>query len=193
MGYHLAGYDVVGIDIVRQPLYPFEFIQMDALVFIEIGGCFDYDAIHASPPCQAYSWATRINKNPHPDYIPLVRECLMNSNRPYVIENVPGAPLQDPVLLCGTMFNLKTYRHRLFETNWPLKAPEHPEHHLTSGKMGRPTEAGKMFHAVGNFSDAQAGREALQIDWLSRPKLREAIPPAYTKYIGEQMLSCVLG
>ena len=117
MGYHRAGFDVVGVDHVAQPRYPFEFVQADALEYLAAHGR-DFATIHASPPCQAYSRAKNIgNGKSHPDLVAAVRELLMASGRPYVIENVPGSPLHFPVLVCGLALRLGVKRHRLFESS----------------------------------------------------------------------------
>jgi DNA (cytosine-5)-methyltransferase 1 len=109
---------------------------------------------------------------------------------PYVIENVVGAcdELRDPVMLCGTMFGLRLYRHRLFETNWPLTPPLHGEHYLRQVKMGRRPGPQDILQPVGNFTDVESAREAMEMPWANRDGLREAIPPAYTKFIGERLL-----
>lgn len=132
MGYARAGFEVVGVDLSPQPNYPFEFIQADALAlgrdFLE-----SFDAIHASPPCQSYSDLAKRNRNAHmwPRLIEPVRTLLRSLNVPYIIENVEGAPLLDPVVLCGTMFpRLRVLRHRLFESNISLEAPDHGSHPL---------------------------------------------------------------
>lgn len=191
MGYHQAGFDVVGVDIAHQRRYPFEFIQADVLS-LDPAFLASFDAIHASPPCQQYSGAQRIRKNDHPDLIAPVREMLIASGKPYVIENVPGAPLRWPTMLCGGMFpGLRVYRHRLFETSWAIYAPRHPAHTAPQIKMGRPIRQGDFIHVVGNFSGVAYAREAMGIDWMSRDELREAIPPAFTKYIGYQLLRLV--
>lgn len=189
MGYHRAGFDVVGVDINPQPRYPFEFIQASALMFLMEHGS-EFDAIHASPPCQAYTNAQKINKNKHPELIAPTRNLLLELGLPFVIENVPGAPLVAPVELCGAMFGLGTYRHRLFEDgNWFIKlAPEHPKHSFPTVKMGRRPEPGQMMHVVGHFSGVAQARVAMGIDWMSRDGLREAIPPAYTEFIGKQLI-----
>lgn len=181
MGLYGAGFDVTGVDIAPQPLYPFPFVQADAMTF-DLGG---FDFIWASPPCQRYSLCQRVQDNEHPDLIPLLRERLKASGKPYVIENVPGAPLIDPVELCGGMFGLRTYRHRLFECSFPVSQPFHGRHEAATTKMGRPPKAGEFMHVVGNFSNAAAGRAALGAFWMTRDKLREAIPPAYSRYIGD--------
>ena len=184
MGYHRAGFEVVGVDINPQPHYPFEFHRTDAMTFPLDG----FDAIHASPPCQAYTKARKLQGNTHPDLVGPTRELLEKTGVPWVIENVAGAPLKDPVTLCGTMFGLKTYRHRLFETNWELTPPAHPEHVAKQTKMGRPPVDGEFMQVVGHYSGAQAAREAMGIDWMNQREMAEAIPPAYTEFIGAQLI-----
>lgn len=192
MGYHRAGFEVVGVDINPQPRYPFEFHQADAMAYSLDG----FDVIHASPPCQAYTNAQKIRGYDHPDYIEELRKRLhdvgMLLGTPWVIENVPGAPLERPIELCGAMFGLRTYRHRLFESNVYLQAIKHPEHTSVVTKMGRPPKDGEFMHVVGNFSGVNAARAAMGIDWMTRDELREAIPPAFTQYIGRRLLTLLL-
>ena len=190
-GYADAGFEVVGVDIEPQPRYPYPFHQRDAIDFLRWHHRH-FDAIHISPPCQRYTNAQRINKNDHVDLIPPTRELLDEIGLPYVIENVVGAPLRDPVMLCGGMFGLGTYRHRLFETNWPLTAPDHPEHTASTQKMGRRPGPGQMMHVVGNFSGVEQARKAMGIDWMTRDGLREAIPPAYAEHIGRQLAAHII-
>lgn len=193
MGYHQAGFQVTGVDIEPQPNYPFTFHLGDALAYlIEHGE--EFDVIAASPPCQAHSMAQRIQGREHRDFIREVRSLLQALGRPYVIENVPGAPLRSPFTLCGGMFpGLRTYRHRLFESNFPIAVPAEPEHRVPTTKMGRPPKDGEFMHVVGNFSGVAAAREAMGIDWMTRDELREAIPPAYTEHIGRELLAVVTG
>jgi DNA (cytosine-5)-methyltransferase 1 len=191
MGYHNAGFEVVGVDIDPQPHYPFEFWQMDALTW----GDWDFfDAIHASPPCQRYSKATHLRGYEHPDLIAATRELLIASGLPYVIENVEGArdELVDPVMLCGSMFGLRVYRHRYFETNFSLTAPWHPKHWLRQVKMGRPPAWDEIHQPVGNFSAVDEGREAMEMPWASRDGLREAIPPRYAEHVGGRLMAHLL-
>jgi DNA (cytosine-5)-methyltransferase 1 len=193
-GYVDAGFDVVGVDLAPQPKYPFAFHQADALEALQDyidHGDGSFDAIHASPPCQAYSKAQRLRANDHPDLIGPTRELLEATGLPYVIENVEDArgELRDPVMLCGTMFGLPLYRHRLFETNWPLTAPLHGQHYLKQVKMGRKAGPGEILQVVGNFTGVDQAREAMGMPWASRDGLREAIPPSYTSYIGEALMS----
>ena len=125
MGYHNAGFDLVGVDIEPQPNYPFTFIEYDAIAFLEEFGSLlhrRWDAIHASPPCQAYSVATKWRGDPssHPDLLEPTRDLLEEIGLPWVIENVPGAPMTPDVVLCGSMFDLQVRRHRLFLSNVPI-------------------------------------------------------------------------
>ncbi len=184
-GYADAGFEVVGVDINPQPHYPFAFIQEDALSFETR---HKVAAIVASPPCQGYSNAQRIRDREHPKMIEAVRAHLRASGVPYVIENVVGAPLLHPIELCGAMFGLRVYRHRLFECSFPVAQPTHPPHVAPLRKMGRPVRDGEFMHVVGNFSGVQRAREAMGIDWMMRDELREAIPPAYTEYVGRAMM-----
>jgi DNA (cytosine-5)-methyltransferase 1 len=147
-----------------------------------------FDAVHASPPCQAYTKAQKLQGNAHPDLIEPVRTLLSVAGLPYVIENVPGAPLIDPVVLEGQMFDeLRTIRPRHFETNWPLEVEFMRSPRPRQVKMGRRPANGEWIQVVGNFSDADAGRAAMGIDWMTRDELSEAIPPAYTEHIGRQL------
>lgn len=196
-GYQLAGFHVTGIDNRPQPRYVGDlFIQADALnppVRLE-----DFDVIHASPPCQAYTKARKLQGNTHPDLIATVRNRLdpwvhwpqHQSDWLYVIENVPGAPLVNPVVLEGQMFDgLGTQRARWFETNWPLEVPFlRPPRPAPNAKMGRPPKPHEWMHVVGHVSDVSRARRAMGIDWMSRDELAEAIPPAYTEFIGEQLM-----
>jgi DNA (cytosine-5)-methyltransferase 1 len=187
-GYVAAGFDVVGVDIDPQPRYPFEFVQADALAYLAEHG-HEFDVIHASPPCQAFTNAQRIRGNTHPDLIEPTRELLQWLGKPYVIENVEGAPLIDPVLFCGEAFGLETYRHRLFESNVELIPPWHPEHRVPTTKMGRAPVAGEYMHVVGNFSGVERARGIMDMPWANRDGLREAIPPVYTEFIGVQLIT----
>jgi DNA (cytosine-5)-methyltransferase 1 len=186
-GYAAAGFEVVGVDIDPQPRYPFEFHQGDALKFL-LEHYLEFDAFHASPPCQAFTNAHKIRGNEHPDFITATRAAFELIDKPYVIENVPGSPLRPDIELCGAMFGLGTYRHRLFESNILLYPPEHPPHKARTAKMGRVAEPDEFMHVVGNFSGVDRGREVMGMPWASRDGLREAIPPAYTEYIGRQLL-----
>lgn len=189
MGYHQAGFtEIVGVDINPQPNYPFDFVQQDISEWTNIPAGFDF--VHASPPCQAFSRAQRLRSYDHPNLIPKTHDLLFGSGLPWVVENVPGAPLMMPVTLCGAMFGLGTYRHRLFSWGgFALSVPQHPTHNRPTAKMGRPIADGEMMHVVGNFSGAAAARKAMGIEWMTRNELREAIPPAYTAHIGTQFFN----
>lgn len=197
VGYAQAGFDVIGIDIKPQPNYPLPFIQTDALTldpkFIAL-----FDAVHASPPCQSYSDLAKRNGNADewPRLIEPIRDMLIRSGLPYVIENVEGAPMLDPVVLCGTMFpELRVLRHRLFEANFtilPLEHKKHPKVHTFDRRKSHfgKTNEWKDFVQVtggGNCTIA-AARDAMGIDWMTKNEINESIPPAYTKLIGEQLL-----
>ena len=199
-GYHRAGFDVVGVDIKPQPRYPFSLIVADWRQG-EFNATMDFgpfDAIHASPPCQRYSDLAKRNGNAdaHPDFIDAVRELVRATSLPYVIENVEGAPLWDPIVLCGSMFGLRVIRHRLFESNVALTVPAHPRHELVYTRDKRKAHYGKldemtspvMVNGGGNCSIA-AARDAMGIDWMTKAEINEAIPPAYTEFIGRQMLA----
>lgn len=198
VGYHLAGFDVVGVDLHPQPRYPFDFIQADAVVALtDTEWLLSFDVIHASPPCQRYSDLAKRNGNADdwPDLVGPVRDALAVSGRTYVIENVEGAPLADPIMLCGTMFpGLRVLRHRLFESNAPLIAPPHGRHPLVFTHDKRKAHYGRLdqdssFVQVtggGNCTTANA-RAAMGIDWMTKRELNEAIPPAYTDWIGGQL------
>jgi len=195
-GYRRAGFDeIVGVDIAPQPHYPFEFIQADALG--SWVGLRDFDAIHASPPCQAYSDLKHRTGRDYPDLIGPTREMLQVTGLPWVIENVEGAPLYYPILLCGTLFpELQVIRHRLFETNFgPITAPHHGVHPLVHTKDKRKSHYGKPYRPWdyvsvngGGNSTVQAASVAMGIGWMTKDELNEAIPPAYTEFIGKHLL-----
>jgi len=197
-GYHLAGFDVTGVDIrpIRHRPDGVRFVHGDALEYLVEHG-HEYDAIHASPPCRAYSRA-RFGAPVayrHPDLVAPVRAALRQTGLPYVLENVEGSPLRDPVLLCGAMFGLRTYRHRLFETSWPLAGhlPPHPAHEARTARMGRPAGPGEFHSLVGNFSGLQAAREVMEMPWANQDGIRQAVPPAYTRFIGAVLLEQLCG
>lgn len=191
MGYARAGFDVVGVDINPQPHYPFEFHQADAMTYPLDG----FDAIHASPPCQGYSVTASLHDVAYPRLIEPVRDRLLAAGVPFIIENVPGAPLRDWVRLCGSSFGLGVRRHRLFETSWFIMWPPQCTHWLqpepidvtgTGGPADRlPGQRGGIHRKPRNLAHA---REVMGIDWMRRPELGEAVPPAYTEYIGQQLM-----
>jgi DNA (cytosine-5)-methyltransferase 1 len=197
MGYYRAGFDeIVGVDIAPQKNYPFEFVQADAMTYPLDG----FDAIHASPPCQDYAVTRSIPGRTPTDYprlIDPVRERLVAAGVPFVIENTPPAPLRNPLLLCGTMFGLRTRRHRLFESSpavyWRPATCNH------SGRV-KIAKAGKrlayytkdasegMVTVAGHLFSLRAGSEAMGIDWMTRAELAQAIPPVYTEFIGRSLI-----
>lgn len=189
MGYHRAGFEVVGVDIEPQPNYPFEFVQADAMTFPLDG----FDVIHASPPCQRYTQlGTRENLSHYPDLVDAIRERLQAAGVTWVIENVPGAPLRKPIVLCGAMFGLRSYRHRLFECSKALKVPEHPKHVVRVNRRGenrREHWANGGFITITGDVGTYCGPEAMGIDWMTGNELSQAIPPAYTEWIGRQLVS----
>lgn len=229
MGYNRAGFDeIVGVDIVAQPRYPFTFVQADAMTYPLEG----FDAIHASPPCQGYSVMRNLpwlRDKVYPLLIDPTRERLVASGVPWMIENVMGAKLPAG-WLCGGMFGLPFYRHRFFESSFLWLQPAHPRHQHTvrNGRMmgvrardivhsgfdewiygpsedsrglatwpGRREQraglivrngAQRVGANVGHSAGVQQARDAMQIDWMSRDEITQAIPPAYTEYIGRQLL-----
>jgi DNA (cytosine-5)-methyltransferase 1 len=221
MGYHRAferaGYDVetVGVDIEPQPRFPFTFVQGDALdppVRLE-----DFDFVHASPPCQGYSRMRHLpwlKDRVYPLLIDPTREMLKRTGVPWVIENVEDAPLEKAstlfgehgVWLCGRMFDLPLYRHRIFESSFPIAQPHHPKHeevifggrNLNSrysqgghgGVVGVLKQGVEIMSIAGHTSGVTVAKasKALGIDWMRRDELTQAIPPAMTDYIGSQLL-----
>ncbi len=196
-GYSMAGFEIVGVDVKAQPNYPFPFIQTDALA-LDPKFISTFDAIHASPPCQSYSDLAKRNRNADawPRLVEPVRKLLVDTGLPYVIENVEGAPLLDPVVLCGTMFKgLRVLRHRLFEANFPILTPAHGAHPKVHTFDKRKAHFGKT-HDMTDFVQVTGGgnctiaaaRDAMGIAWMTKNELNEAIPPAYTRLIGKQLL-----
>lgn len=196
VGYHRAGFEVVGVDIKAQPRYPFKFIQADVMRFCTDWGYY-FDAIHASPPCQAYSAMSHCRPGlaeKYPKLIEPTRELLKATGLPYVIENVEGAPLVDYGQVCGTQlgcnaeFNGRKYelqRHRWFETNWPLVTYECEHVYRSFPVYGH--------GAPGNRPDlrgpdyAETARQIMGCSWMSRDELDEAIPPVYAEFVGLQL------
>jgi DNA (cytosine-5)-methyltransferase 1 len=196
VGYQRAGFDVVGVDHLPQPNYPFRFIQADALEYLAEHGR-EFDTIHASPPCHAYSSVTGRNRQRYPDLIAPTRELLQASELPYVIENVPGAPLVNAVQLCGSSFGLNVRRHRLFECSFPLNALVPPcAHHWQRPRFRSLDSQQKTLasvvgvHGHLNYAGEDVLREqAMGIDWMATDELTQAIPPAYAEYIGTFLLA----
>lgn len=220
MGYHRAGFAVYGVDIEAQPHYPFPFHQGDAIVVlanllrgrrvqfrrpdgsIEELGLADFAAIHMSPPCQAYSALRHTNDKDHPELVPTSRWLVRKTGLPYIIENVPGAPLRDPVILCGTMFHLRAAdedgtplhlrRHRQFESNVWLVPPGRC-HHQRGVRVAGVYGGGSTYREKGSFRGgyvphAHIARVLLGIDWMNRDELAQSIPPAYTEWLGHQLM-----
>lgn len=195
MGYYDAGFDVVGVDIQPRHDYPFEFIEADALDVMRDTTFLDtFDMVHASPPCQRYSVAANAhgNANAHPDFLPPTRELLRTWGGPYVIENVPTAPMQDAVLICGWAMGMRHIkRHRLFETNLALMSP---------GCLCPTGDTVSVFGHSGEDRRKSAGailkhvpiaevRELMHVPWINgRDEVSESIPPPYTRFLGEQIL-----
>lgn len=201
VGYHRAGFDVTGVDITAHPDYPFELVVADVMEVLALGPAYldQFDLVAASPPCPRYSVATpQHTRDSHPDLIGPVRDALVAWGGFYVIENVPGAPLRDPIRLCGSMFGLQVRRHRLFETNLDLEDVPRCDH------KGQ----GQVFGVYGQHADRPGGfrrpdgtarglkatsvahaQEAMGIDWMTEwSDLADAIPPAYTEWIGRQAI-----
>jgi len=189
-GYEQAGFAVTGIDIEAHPNHRGVFIQSDAIEYLK-AHYHEYDAIHASPPCQAYSQASAQFRSRGKEYATLIeatRDALIETKLPYIIENVPGSPLINPIQLCGAMFGMRTYRHRLFESNIPLEEPPHPKHISKNTPMGRKPKQGEFIQYVGHFSGVGEVKEMTGLHWLNQNELAQSIPPQYTRYIGIQLI-----
>lgn len=204
MGYHRAGFQVTGVDIEPHADYPFPMIVGDAMTVLSCPDILaSFDAVAASPPCPRYSAATpAANRENHPDLVAPVRDALIAWGGTYAIENVPGAPLVNPILLCGSMFGLGVRRHRLFETNVFILRPEcdhrgqgqtygvYGDHGDLNGPVPRPDGTSRAVKA----RDAAHARELMGIDWMVNGErngwsdLADSIPPAYTQYLGEHLL-----
>jgi DNA (cytosine-5)-methyltransferase 1 len=197
MGYHCAGFDVVGVDNRPQPHYPFPFVQSDALEYCREHGK-EYDAIHASPPCQAYSISTKncpTRKDFYPDMMEETRNVLTHSGRPFVIENVPRAPLRPDFKLCGCQFGVwRLKRERWFEVNFQtgglLQPCCHLEPVISVCGHGTPswTADWRLHRKTVKVSD---WRRAMGIYWMTGAELSQSIPPAYTEFIGRQLIRVV--
>ena len=189
VGYARAGFEVIGVDNKPQPHYPFEFYQADALTYPLDG----FDAYHASPPCQEYSRTKSLHQHiSYPDLLGDVRTILLATGKPWIIENVIGAPFEHWIMLCGSMFNLRTYRHRRFETSFLMMQPEHPKH--TEKVLNRgydPNWPGFFCVTGGGNAPVAVMKEAIGIDWMLRREFTQAIPPAYTEYIGKYLMKIV--
>ena len=194
-GYDAAGFDVTGVDIKPQVRYPFRFIEADALTFPLEG----YEVVHASPPCQAYSQARHMRGYEHPDLIPPTRKRLQAWGGPWIMENVPGSPLETFITLCGLALGLNVKRHRWFESNVAFLVPGCPRKHpgdwvsvFGHAVFGRGRAAGKTKGGHNSISrphlGLQLGQESMGIGWMTMRELSEAIPPAYTEFLGGQLI-----
>jgi DNA (cytosine-5)-methyltransferase 1 len=209
MGYHLAGFEVVGVDSADQPNYPFVFHRADALAFLDSGWAETFDAIHASPPCPRYSSITRVTGTPedHPDLIEPVRERLRASGLPYIIENVERSPLLDPVTVCGVSLGrmvvedgrmLVLKRHRLFESNVPLLTPpcrcrrgQDEVLGVYGGGTRQWTRRGNPSGGSTDKANLRQARALMGMPWASRQEMTQAIPPSYTELLGHQLLAAI--
>lgn len=193
MGYHRAGFEVVGWDIEPHDDFPFELHIGDALeVLADVDYVRGFDLVHASPPCQRYSTATA-NQERHPDLVGPVRDLLVAAGVPYIIENVPQAPLLNPVRLCGSSFGLRVRRHRCFESDLPLYGLpcDHRAQGQPVGVYGDHFDTREFLRPDGTRRGGKArsledGRDAMGIDWMTWEDLKESIPPAYTQHLGTQ-------
>jgi DNA (cytosine-5)-methyltransferase 1 len=187
MGLYLAGFEVTGVDHREQPAYPFEFRAGDALSQKDLGF---YDLVWASPPCQAFTAYRRRRGHvaPAPNLIEETRKLLRDSGVPYVIENVAGAPLKNPVMLCGSMFGLDVRRHRFFECSFPVLTPE-CDHQSQAPRFPPATNRTNLRRTVevGVWRiPLETQRRAMEIDWMNLKELSQAIPPAYSLWIADQ-------
>lgn len=188
MGLHQAfpSAEIVGVDIEHQPRYPFKFVKAD--VFDLTWNFAQFDFIWASPPCQRYTQMLNhglADRTRHSDLVMPTRELLQKSGKPYVIENVPGSPLIDPIMLCGEMFSLRVIRHRLFECSFQVTQPAHPAHN-PKGAIRKQGDDGYYFRVYGHETGKAEWGAAMGIDWMRSPELAQAIPPAYSEYIARQ-------
>ncbi len=189
-GYAQAGFHVTGVDIKEQSRNPHKTIQDDALRFLKAHGR-NYDLIHASPPCQSYSKAMRHLATPQPMLIGALRELLQESERPWVIENVVGAPLANSselfgahgVELCGSGFGLRIYRHRIFETSFPLPSPPPCNHSRHAMNPHRSEGRERIYEEFGRGCPEKLWAKEMGVSWMSRHGAREAVPPVFTRWI----------
>lgn len=197
MGYHRAGFDVVGVDINPQPRYPFEFHQDDVFNYLSVAP-WDWDAVHASPPCQDHTTI-----GPRIDHgtgwmLDATRQVLAQIGLPWVIENVGAAAMRADFLLCGSMFGLRTYRHRRFELDpripQLLALPPHPRHRTLTSRNKRRSHFAQGFNmTITGDVDLDVASACLGIDWMDAREIVQAIPPAYTEYIGRQLMEYLSG
>ena len=205
MGYHNIGFEVVGVDIEPQPNYPFEHHVGDAIEYVR-SHWHEFDAIHASPPCQAFSKTKTLHDNDHPDLIEPTRNALNETGLPWVMENVVGAPLINPIKLSGQNFNmtaldvdgvpLKLVRTRLFESNFLLLPPQefHPNTHIQTASVygagggWTPKHRDNPERRGGYIPHTDVIKELLGIDWMTKHELSQSIPPKFTEWVGAQLI-----
>ncbi len=195
VGYHQAGFEIHGIDLKHGKRYPFTYLRADVLDVLKDKDFINqFDVIHASPPCQTHSITKHLRNaqgksTSKIDLIPQTRETLIASGKAYIIENVPGSPLINPIQLCGSSFGLKVRRHRLFESNMPLVGSKCD--HKTQGRpVGVYGSLNDEIPKGGKTaSTIDEARKAMDMDWAIWTELVEAIPPAFTKYLGGQIVN----
>lgn len=189
MGYHRAGFEVTGVDKNPDNSYPFTFIESDAIEYLR-KHWHEFDAIHASPNCQGYSRTKSLHSNTYSTDVEILREELLKTGKPFTIENVPGAPLLNPIYLEGPMFDLRVIRRRLFETNWPIDQPKRGIKKGTVGGKNFTRKNPGYYYIIGGHQAGtlQEWRDAMGIDWMSKKELAQAIPPAYTEFIGKLLI-----
>lgn len=198
MGFHQGGFNIVGVDIIAQPNYPFEHHVGDGFEFLEqviANGMRLQDgrrihAANASPPCQKFSGMSNCRPGlaeKYPDLVEGTRELFQQTGVPWVMENVPGAPLLEPTMLCGGMFGLELYRHRLFESNVRIPQPLHPTHTKPASKAAH-WVPGTVMSVCGHVHPIEMARQVMEISWTNRKELSEAIPPAFTRYIAPYLM-----
>jgi len=194
-GYAAAGFEVHGVDLKHGKRYPYIYLRANVLDVLQDDNFIQqFDVIHASPPCQTHSITQHLRNaqgktTSKIDLIPQTRAALIASGKPYIIENVPGSPLINPVQLCGSSFNLKVRRHRLFESNMPITGTG-----CNHKAQGRPIGVyGSLNDQIPNGGrtavNITEARQAMGIDWAIWTELVEAIPPVYTDYLGAQIVS----
>jgi DNA (cytosine-5)-methyltransferase 1 len=190
-GYHRAGFGVVGVDNRPQPRYPFEFIQADAMTFPLDG----YDAYHASTPCQDHMRSRMRQQNAHGTgwMLAATRERFQATGRPWVLENVPGAPMRADYKLCGCMFGLTVERERWFELWQPAFELRSPCYHAEPVVNPMRTKHGPWYREHGRIPTRDEVAAAMGIDWMRGEEIKQAIPPAYTEYIGQQLIEHLTG
>lgn len=195
MGYSRAGFDVTGVDLKHGKRYPFKYIRANVLdILADIEFLNEFDVIHASPPCQTHSITKNLRiaqgkSTSKIDLIPETRAGLIQSSKPFIIENVMGSPLIDPIMLCGSAFGLKVRRHRIFESNIKLTGSV-----CDHKKQGRPVGVyGSLNDEIPNGGKTaktiSEAKEVMGIEWGIWTELVEAIPPVYTEYLGKQMIT----